>query len=332
MRTDPASADHHLHISSAQAAAFQDQIEVDLGEREPDSEPSSAVRAEQVIRALDVAGVDAGAVLSNAYMFGWPGSEPENEAELVRAENEYVAEQVALYPSRLVALCSVHPLRPYALTEVRRCGEDPRIAGLKLHLANSDVDLRNADDLDALGAIFEEAEAGGLPVMIHMRTLAPDYGAPDVDAFVDQVLARTSTLTVQIAHMAGWGGFDGNTAAALRAFLAAQAEGRVDLDRVTFGLGAVVFLPEAAGADTATRHRVEQANQELADLIREIGIERVVYATDWPGWPPIQDSDQGIAANIRLIRSALPLDADEFEVVFANVGPIFGSLLAQPRP
>ena len=45
-------------------------------------------------------------------------------------------------PDRLVAFCSVNPLKDYALEEIARCGRDPRLsAGLKLHFGNSDVNL-----------------------------------------------------------------------------------------------------------------------------------------------------------------------------------------------
>ena len=39
----------------------------------------------------------------------------------VKAENDWTAQQVAQYPDRLRAFCSVNPLKPYALDEVARC-------------------------------------------------------------------------------------------------------------------------------------------------------------------------------------------------------------------
>lgn len=65
--------------------------------------------AEQLVAQLDEAGIKRGAVLSTAYWFGSPfmrkaeGDEYAN----VRAENDWVAREMARFPDRLVALCLV---------------------------------------------------------------------------------------------------------------------------------------------------------------------------------------------------------------------------------
>ncbi len=320
----PASADHHLHIRSQAASEHLDAMAVALGERAAgDGEPNTPLGAADAIRALDVAGVEAGVVLSNAYMFSMPQLPAVDEAAKVRAENEYVATQVALYPDRLVGLCSVNPLRPFALAEIETCGTDDRIVGLKLHLTNSGVDLRDDADVEALAKVFERADAVGLAIVIHMRTGAEDYGAVDAETFIERVFSRTSQVHVQIAHMAGWGGYDDRTDEALGAFAAAIQNGTLDGARVSFGLGAVVFQPEAAGADTALARTVRDNNAKLADRVRALGIERVVYATDWPSWPPVLDVSTGIVRNIELVRASLPMTSSELDQVFANVSPIF---------
>jgi predicted TIM-barrel fold metal-dependent hydrolase len=318
----PASADHHLHIRSQAGAEHFDRLGVALGELAEDADPSEPITAGEAIAALDAAGMEAGMVLSNAYMFGMPEVPVERERELVRAENAYVAEQVERYSDRLVGLCSVNPLRPYAIEEIERCAADTRIVGLKLHLANSDIDLRDDDQVASLAEVFRELDRLDLDVLVHMRTRDPNYGAEDADTFIDRVLSQAPGIDVQIAHMAGWGGYDDATDAALGAFVAAIEQERLDPSRITFGLGAVVFQPAAAGSDTTMAREVREANAKLARRIRQLGIERVVYATDWPAWPPTDDVTNGIAANMELIRSALPLSDEELDGIFANVGPI----------
>jgi predicted TIM-barrel fold metal-dependent hydrolase len=321
----PASADHHMHIRSQAGSEHFDRLGVALGEIEEGGNPSEPITASDAIAALDTAGLEAGVVLSNAYMFGMPEVPVEGEQALVRAENAYVAEQVAAYPDRLVGLCSVNPLRPYAQAEIDACAADPRILGLKLHLANSDVDLRDEEQVETLAEVFRQLDRLGMRILVHMRTREPEYGATDADAFIDRVLSQAPNVPVMIAHMAGWGGYDDATDNALNAFAVAIGQGRLDPANVTFGLGAVVFDSRVAGADTTLARQVEEANGKLADRIREIGLERVVYATDWPAWPPTDDIANGITANMDLLRSALPLTEQELEAVFANVGP-----LAQP--
>jgi predicted TIM-barrel fold metal-dependent hydrolase len=55
----------------------------------------------------------------------------------VRAENDWVAQEVARYPDRLVAFCGVSPLEDYALEEIDRCSTMQNLTGLKLHPGNA---------------------------------------------------------------------------------------------------------------------------------------------------------------------------------------------------
>lgn len=314
--------DHHVHIRSPAGAEQLDLVNSVVDE--PQGEPSAALTAADALAALDSAGVERGVVLSIAYMYGMPEVTVEDERAKVRAENDYVATEVALHPDRLFAFCSVNPIRDYALEEIDRCADDPRVRGLKLHLANSDVDLRDAAHVERLVQVFALLGRRDLPAVVHMRTRAEDYGAEDAGTFIDRVLAVASGLPLQIAHVAGWGGYDEATDAALSAFAQAFADGRLDRERVTFDIGAVVFQPEAAGPDTALARQVREANARLADRIREIGVDRFLYATDWPGWPPVPDPVLAIQANVMLVRSALPLDEHELTTLFTNVGGVVG--------
>jgi ketosteroid isomerase-like protein len=79
-----------------------------------------ALSVERLIQELDAAGIKKAAVLSVAYWFGRPIWKIENEYAKVKAENDWVAEQVSKYPDRLVAFCSFNPLKDYALEEIGR--------------------------------------------------------------------------------------------------------------------------------------------------------------------------------------------------------------------
>ncbi len=320
----PASADHHMHIQSARAAQVMHEAMLAVGEAEEGSEPGPSHTAADAIAALDHAGIEGGLVLSNAYMYGMPEVDAgDEELALVQAENDWVAAQVAEYPERLVGLCSINPLADYAQGEIRRCAADPLLGALKLHLANSDADLLDAEHLEAIRAVFALADASSLPVLIHMRTRNPEYGAADANAFIDGVLPSAPSIHIQIAHMAGWGGYDDNTHQALGAFVEAIQDGRADAERLSFGLGAVVFEPDVARTEER-KEEVRQSNQRLAERIREIGTGRVVYATDWPAWPPVDDPETKIERNVELIRSALPLEDAEIEQILGNVNALFG--------
>lgn len=311
-------ADHHTHIRTARAAALLDRIAVEVEGRPAPERPGTAQTAADLLVALDSAGVGRALVLSNAYLFGMPDLDVPTEQDAVAAENAWVAEQASRYPGRLVALCSVNPLRPYALEELARCAADVRFAGVKLHLTNSALDLRDPEHLKRLRDVVALLVEARLCLLVHLRTRRDDYGAEDARIFVDSLLSAAPELTVQVAHASGWGGYDSATHAALGVFAAALRDGRLAPDRITFDLGAVVFRPEAAGADTALTRAVREGNERLAARMREIGMERFVYATDWPSWPPVPDPRAGIAANVRLVRSALPLTPSELRMVFDN--------------
>jgi predicted TIM-barrel fold metal-dependent hydrolase len=320
-RSVSVAADHHLHIRTATLAAVLDELAALPGATAPPG-PRASITAGELIEALDAAGVQRGVVLSNAYMFGAPDIEVQEEYAKVRTENDYVAAQVARYPDRLVGAFSLNPLADYALDEIERCSADARLAAIKLHLTNSRVDLRNAEHVERLAGVFEELGRRDIPAIVHLRTSNPEYGATDAQIFIDEVLPQAPGLPVQIAHMAGWGGYDDATDAALGAFATAFDEGHLDRDFYTFDLGAVVFLPAAAGAGTALERQVTEANERLAARIREIGLDRIVYATDWPAWPPIANMRKGIERNLELIEAALPLSDEEWARILSNTGPV----------
>ena len=315
------AAEHHLHLRSAAGAEIVREIERLQNEPRPGAMKEQTTAAD-ALAALDSASVQRGLVLSVAYMFGSPDVEVEDERARVRAENDYVAEQVAAAPDRLVGTCSVNPLADYALDEIERCAGMARMGAFKLHLTNSDVDLRNEAHVQRLRSVLRELQRHELPAVIHLRTRHPEYGAEDARVFVREVLREVPELFVQIAHMGGWGGYDQAPDAALGELARALAEGELDGDRITFDLSAVVFHPAAAGQDTALARRVREANAQLAERIRKIGPERVVFGTDWPSWPPTRDVNLKIRQNARLLREALPLSREEMSQVFSNVNPI----------
>jgi ketosteroid isomerase-like protein len=71
--------------------------------------PKSAA-PEQLVTEMDAAGIKRAAVLSTAYWFGSPlRKASENEYAKVRAENDWVSQQIARFPNRLVGFCSFNP-------------------------------------------------------------------------------------------------------------------------------------------------------------------------------------------------------------------------------
>jgi predicted TIM-barrel fold metal-dependent hydrolase len=268
------------------------------------------VTADQLVTKLDSAGIKRAVVLSVAYWFGsalMPGSDSNvtlaEEHARVRTENDWVASQVARHPDRLVAFCSVNPLKPYALEEIERCGRHPGIRGLKLHLANSSVDLRKPADVEQLRRVFRAANSAALPMVVHMRPRLQPYGREDAEVFLREVLPNAPDIPIQIAHLVGWGGYDEAADTAASAFVDAIARNDPVTTHLYFDIATIVLNSQSA-----------ETRERIATRIRQLGVNRVVYGSD--GTDPRTDW----AGILRLI----PLSEREFETIAGNVTPYLG--------
>lgn len=303
----PPLADHHMHIRSEAMARAITRAQEAMNERALPSALTS-LGAAQVLAALDSAGVSRAAVLSSAYLFGMPDVTFNDRQALVQAENDYVSREVARRPDRLKGFCSINPLADYAMAEIVRCRTLPGMVGIKLHLANSDVDLRNRQHVERLKEIFREAQQSRRPIIVHLRTRRRDYGREDAGIFIREVLREAPAVTVQIAHMAGGGGsYDDATDQALGAFAEALQAGTVRRERILFELSGVVYPPPVAAESGAT---VRRSHRRLATRIKEIGPDRVVFGSDW--------DVISVGTSIADLREHLPLASGDLRTIMKN--------------
>jgi predicted TIM-barrel fold metal-dependent hydrolase len=297
--------DWHQHVFSAQ----------DIALAGPDS-GLQPLDAKDVVALLDAAGIRKATLLSIAYMYGKPGRQLDDEPGKVRAENDWTAAQAARYPDRLVAFCSFNPLKEYALRELERCAGGPKGApgmarGIKLHFGNSDVQLDDPAHVARLREVFAAANAAKLAIVVHMRASigkGRPYGARQARIFVEQVLPAAPGVPVQVAHFAGTGpGYEDPPAREAMAELAASVARHDPRTRnLWFDVASIVdrdIEPELA--------------KLVADTIRRVGVDRVLYGTD---------SAQG--GNLRPRESweafrKLPLTDAEFARIARNVPPYF---------
>jgi predicted TIM-barrel fold metal-dependent hydrolase len=263
-----------------------------------------AITAGDLIAQLDQAGIRRAAVFSVAYGFGNPNRPPvEDEYTKVKAENDRVAREIARYPDRLVGFCGVNPLKDYALAEVARCAKIPEIRdGLKLHFGNSDVMLDNPAHVAALRQVFRAANDARMAIVVHMRssvTMKRPYGAAQASVFLDEVLPSAPDVTVQIAHLAGAGGYDDPTFdEALGVFVDALARNDPRVKRVYIEVSGIAGIGRSHDRDTL-----------VVERIRRIGPARILYGSDGPpmaAWTAF---------------TQLPLTAAEIAAIAANVAP-----------
>jgi len=252
------------------------------------------------------AGIQRALVLSNGYLAESPmmGQQRADAADLMRAANDWTVKLARRYPRQFSAFIAVDPIRPTALPEIARWRGNPAVAGIKLHLTASGVDLRRDSDVAALRAVFRTAADARLAIVIHLRTQQMDYGAPDIRRFIDDVLSAAGNTPVQIAHAGGWGGIDAATLSALGAFADAVETNPRRFRHVWFDLSGV-WTNKSSAAD----------KQSLVALIRRIGLRRFLPASDWPY------NGDNLADYFTRVYPELPLTQKEWVIIRNNVAP-----------
>lgn len=193
------------------------------------------------------------------------------------------------------------PTGQFTLT-APRCARLPQNVAFKLHLADADVDLRKAEHLSQVRQVFAAANSLRLPLIVHFAPRFA-YGQDYVDLFLKEVMSVAPDIVVQIAHLGGDGpGLDqpeGTAAFASR--VSAQHPGTHNLWFDVAGL--------------VTRAMTEAEAQAMADTMREMGLNRILYASD--GQPPNRSTDE----HWTQLRQKLPLTEPELSQIAVNVAP-----------
>jgi len=299
---DPAPlADHHQHLFSPALAALLSPA--------PPAAPARPFTAADLIPLLDAAGVRRAVVLSTAYIFSQPKKKVENDDERVKADNDWTAEQVARFPERLIGFCSINPLKDYALQELARCAENPHLRrGLKLHFGNSLVDYHDERHVRQLRRVFRAANEHRMAIVVHMRTSSEAkvaYGREEAHIFLNQILPAAPDVPVQIAHLAGDGGFSDpliDQTAAVFAEAIARDDPRTR--RLWFDV-ATVTTSEAPQPEKAAR---------IVSRMRTLGVRRILFGSDaaTETWTPRKGWET---------FRKLPLSDAEFRIIAMNVPP-----------
>jgi predicted TIM-barrel fold metal-dependent hydrolase len=238
----------------------------------------------RLLRRLDADGIE------RAVLVNYPSPDLMGFSHRV---NEYVASYCAEAPDRLVPMGGVHPrFAEDAAAEVRRAAE-LGVRALKVHPPHMAVEP-NAylHGLDALRALYEEAQRLALPVMIHTGTsIFPGARSRAGEPMaVDDVAVDFPRLTIVIAH-------GGRPLWMEQAFFLVRRFPQVYMDVSSIPPKAILrYFPRLA---------------EVAD--------KVLYGSDWPA-PGVRS----MADNLRDFR-ALELPAPALaKMLWENARKVFG--------
>ncbi|MBU2547938.1 MAG: amidohydrolase family protein [Proteobacteria bacterium] len=241
---------------------------------------------EELLGIMDQAGIASAVqvnltparVMYDAAMAGLvPEADPDRAeavrlkiADRIRRRNEWTCRVSREHP-RLVPYISVDPLMGSAgmvdelVDKVRNHGA----RGLKIHPSEGRYSPDSAD----FQPVWETAERLGIPVTTHGGEYELDQSG-DVQtrprAFA-RILAEFPRLTLQIGHL-GRGFFDESI----------ELAGR--FPNVCFDTSTVI--PAGGDGVFSDRDGGGLSDEEAADLFRRVGVERVMFGTDYPWLHP----------------------------------------------
>src|SRR3954452_16937245 len=224
-----------------------------------------------LVRELDAAGIERAIVLSVGYSFADERKGLTDPDRLTREENDWTSAEIVRNAPRLIGFCSANPLRPVALDELERCLHLPGMTGIKLHLGNSGISLRDPAHLALVQQVFALAQRLRAPVLVHMRARGGNnYGAEDAHLFLDKVVPVAPGIEIVVAHLGASGpGYPPQNDEVMAVFAAAaeRNDGRM---RNLYVDVATNVTEEITPADAAL----------VAQRIRQVGLTHVLDGSD----------------------------------------------------
>ena len=255
-----------------------------------------------LLRELDVAGIDRAVVLSVGYSFADERKGLTDPDRLTREENDWTSAEVSQSGGRLIGFCSANPLRPDGPAELERCLALPGMSGIKQHLGNSGVSLRNSQQLARMEQVFALAQRLRAPVLVHMRARGgQNYGAEDAHIFLDRLVPLAPDIKIMVAHLGGAGPGYAQADEVMAVF--GEATRRKDRRMRNLYFDVATNVTEKTTAEEAA---------VIVKRIREVGPQHVVYGSDLS--PP----GGSVASGWELFRTKLPLTDAELRTIARN--------------
>jgi predicted TIM-barrel fold metal-dependent hydrolase len=286
-RTAPL-VDYHQHLVSPAFAPI-----VKLPERD----------GAALVRELDAAGIEQAVVLSVGYSFADERKALPDPDRLTREQNDWTSAEVTRNAPRLIGFCSANPLRPVALEELDRCLGLPGMIGIKLHLGNAGITLRDPAHLARMQEVFTLAQRRRAPVLIHMRARGgTNYGAEDAHLFLDKILPAAPDIEIIVAHLGASGpGYSPQHDEVMAVFAAAVERKDPRMNNLYFDVASNV-TDDITPADAAL----------VAQRIRQVGPKRVLYGSD------LTAPGGNIGKGWEIFRTKVPLTPEEVQQIASN--------------
>lgn len=256
-----------------------------------------------LVRELDAAGIERAVVLSVGYSFADERKALPDPDQLTREQNDWTSAEVVKNAPRLIGFCSANPLRPVALEELDRCLGLPAMTGIKVHLGNAGITLRDPAHLARMQELFALAQRRRAPVLIHMRARGgTNYGAEDAHLLLDKIVPQAPDVEIVVAHLGSSGpGYSPQHDEVMAVFGAAVERTDPRMDHLYFDVSSNV-TDEITPADA----------ELVVQRIRQVGPRRILYGSD------LSAPGGSIAKGWEIFRTKLPLTAAELQQIMNN--------------
>jgi len=241
--------DFHTHIFPGKIPAnrkkyFSGEPEFELLYNHPKSRLAGA---EELIAAMNEQGVD------QAVVFGFPWKNPKTLSD----HNDYIAESVEKYPTRLIGFCCLDPFSEKAAAEAQRCLAG-NFAGVgELAYYQSGFDERSIERLEPIMEICRKAD---VPVLIHTNKPIGHNYPGKVPMTFPQLYGLIRKFPENKIVLAHWGG-------GLFFFYLAKKEIKESLRNVYFDTAASPYLYDP---------KVYSIAVQIA------GPEKILFGSDYP--------------------------------------------------
>ncbi len=238
--------DFHTHICSPEVIAHREEYQSRdrwFGALYADPR-SRLVTADDVVAAMDQAGVDAAVV----FGFAWA------DQGLCRADNDYTLDAMRRWPGRLIGLAVVNPVAQGAEAELERCLQHGMVGAGELMPEGQGYELEDP----RLGNLLEQMVAWNSLTLIHagepVGHVYPGKCAGTLESFYRLALQHPSARLIA-AH---WGGG--------LLFYELMPEVRKALEHVYYDTAASPFLYDP----------------QIWSLAAQIVPHKVLFGTDYP--------------------------------------------------
>ncbi len=244
-------------------------------------------------------------LIGMAYIYGNPVFYSGKDGyEQVIKENNYLLKAAQKYPHRIRPFYGIDPLRDYAAEEIQRCLDLSANAGIKFHFNTSQIFLTDQEHSNKVKSIFNLVAANKRPVLLHYDNSDYLFGAPDVNILVDSILHDLPAIHITFAHFGAAGPFSDKTKKVLDAFINHFQKNNIpQRHTLQFDISAVALDKDSDGIPPLEDHEY----LELKGYIEKLGIERIIFGTDYPLYTGNEYLD--------VLRNKLKLDDDELEII-----------------